>query len=203
MAQNVKLGSRLSGIAGFLNLKKVFDDAVQQNNWKKEQMQTQIQSKERMLDKTLAERRRSSMMSVAARLAGGGGDTMTAGESMRINQIIGDLSKRRTGDNKPLKSRQEAEDYIRDMGIDPSWDPRIPQMLNQYGRNSWWDKVRQVGPMNPVKLSPMGRAAGFHTPKRVPVPVARNGGMNTSDVFKRIMEGDESALDDLINSLQE
>ena len=153
MPRTVTRGTRgagvYKGIAGFMDLKKAFNDATTKMRWEKEKLMfTEGRADVRAARGQRGATGRSLIRAgftptdVPSLLAGGQtgflepepeGFKLSAGERQKVNAILQGLSDRVdpvTG--KRIETLGEAEAFVRLQGIDPDSDPRIRPMISQF-----------------------------------------------------------------------
>ena len=154
MPRTVAMGVRGSGaargLAGFLDLKKAFNDAVMKMKWEKEKLM--FMEGRADVRATQAQRGATSRTLIGAGYtpkdipgllatgeAGGftepepEGINLTAGERQRITAMLQSLSEGinpQTG--REFTGKADAERFMRFAQIDPDSDPRIRVMLDQF-----------------------------------------------------------------------
>lgn len=233
-------GARFGGVEAFLNLKKVFDDAVRQKQWEKEKLYFGEESAMRRtaLKYGLETGQVGVSLATGQGLEGrdlegrdlGRGVRLTPGDPSRrgeyeyqeispgvyryrepltgktqiitssrervgeelpmgvqgdVQAVLSFLRKRKTPQGRLLRSREEAEDFVREMGVDPNWDRRVKLMLRRYKKISPFGKRAVVPRFSPLRALPW-----VGTPGPVEIP-------DIEDLIRKFEAGDVSAQEEL------
>jgi len=236
MPRTVKLGTRgagvYKGIAGFMDIKKAFDEATRKMKWEKEKLTFSEGRKdiraakgERGATSRSLIRSGYSPVDVPGLLATGEaggfrepppeGPKISAGERQKIQAILQGLSERvdpTTG--KGLKGVADAERFIRLQGIDPDSDPRIRAIIDQYPEEDTKASKRRFRDI--LKTAVKGIAASFipgagggaaiepgKASFTIPRTTTRRKGRSTATTATNITTLSDEKLSDLYNTTED